>query len=164
MVNPRLHLKSCSQWLWSVNIVPASATGAVLLGCCIGVSKNSVLNRARQGLHLRLTYSNSLATGIPSGSHREPPLGPPLGGRMPRASDLARSPLYFVPFSVPLSYHCPCILEMAYRATLKDECRGEEGLYPLKLPSFVWKRQERGPKWTKAKQPVVRKAPCELNK
>lgn len=56
---------------------------------------------------------------------------------MLRASDLARSPLYFDPFSVPLSYHCPCILEMAYRATLKDECRGEEGLYPLKLPSFV---------------------------
>lgn len=160
MVNPQLHLKNCSQWLWSVNTVPVSATSTVLLGSCFGVSKNSVLNRTRQGLHLRLTYSNSLATGNPSGSHREPPLGPPLGGRMPRASDLARSPLYFVPFLVPLSYHCPCILRMVYRATLKDECRDEEGLYPLKLPSFVWKRQVRGPKWSKAKQPVVCKAPC----
>lgn len=135
----RIALSGFDQWILFLYLPQAQSCWAVALEW----AKNSVLNRARQGLRLGLTYSNSLATGNHRGSHRELPLGPPLGGRMPRASDLARSPLCFVHFLVPLSYHCPCILGMVYRATLKYECRDEEGLYPLKLPSFVWKRQER---------------------
>ena len=153
----RIALSGFDQWILFLYLPQAQSCWAVALEWAKTLFETE---QGRDWLRLGLTYSNLLATGNPSGSHREPPLGPPLGRRMLRASDLARSPLCFVPFLVPLSHHCPCILGMVYRATRKDECRDEDGLYSLKLPPFIWKRQERDPKWTKAKQPVVRKAPC----
>lgn len=160
MVNPWLHLKNYSQWLWSVNIVPASATSAVLLGCCIGVSKNSVLNRARQGLTaFRADIFQFVRHRKPQWKSQRAASWSPTRRKDAKSKWPGKKSLCFVPFLVPLSHHCPCILGMVYRATLKDECRDEEGLCPLKLPPFIWKRQEKDPKWTKAKQPVVRKAP-----